>query len=371
MNPLTTPQRILLGPGPSMVPRRVLDALAQPTVGHLDPLFQQIMDETKTFLRRAFRTENEFALPISGTGSAGMEAALCNFIEPGDRVLIGVMGYFGERMFDMATRYTDQVDRIDAPWGEPLDLSDIKRALASRSYKLFAFVHCETSTGVLQPGVAEISAAAHDHGALVVLDTVASWPGVPVETDIWDLDVVYSGSQKALSAPPGLAPLTVSPRAMDDLRKRETPVRNWYLDFRALDRYWRSGTRTYHHTAPVNMVYALREALALVEEEGLEQVHLRHRDAAEHLWEGLDSLGLPPRAPVEFRSPTLTTPIVPHGVDELAVRMRLLDEYGIEIAGGFGPLAGEIWRVGLMGHSARVENVDALLGALTEIDLKN
>lgn len=367
MKPLRTPQRILLGPGPSMVPRRVLDALAQPTLGHLDPLFQQIMDETKTLLRRAFRTENEFALPISGTGSAGMEASLCNFIEPGESVLIGVIGYFGERMVEMATRYTDQVDRIDAPWGEALDVAAVKQALAAKKYKLFAFVHCETSTGVLQPGIPEISAAAHENGALVVLDTVASWPGVPVETDIWDLDIVYSGSQKALSAPPGLAPLTVSPRALEVLRSREMPVKNWYLDFQALDRYWRSGTRTYHHTAPVNSIYALREALVLVEEEGLERVHIRHREAAEHLWGGLTALGAPPRAPVEIRSPTLTTPIVPEGVDEVAVRKRLLDEYGIEIAGGFGPLAGEIWRVGLMGHSARRENVDLLLTALSEI----
>lgn len=367
MRPLQTPQRILLGPGPSIVPRRVLDALAQPTLGHLDPLFQQIMDETKTLLRRVFRTENEFALPISGTGSAGMEAALCNFIEPGDPVLIGVIGYFGERMFDMATRYTDRVDRIDAPWGEAIDPDAIVSALAAKPYKLFAFVHCETSTGVLQPGIPEICAAAHERGTLVVLDTVASWPGVPVETDIWDVDVVYSGSQKALSAPPGLAPLTVSPRGMDVLRSRKSPVRNWYLDFQALDHYWQSGTRTYHHTAPVNMVFALREALALVEEEGLERVHLRHKETAERLWNGLAAMGLPPRAPLAIRSPTLTTPVVPAGVDEKAVRKRLLDEYGIEIAGGFGPLAGQIWRVGLMGNSARAENVDTLLGALGEI----
>jgi alanine-glyoxylate transaminase/serine-glyoxylate transaminase/serine-pyruvate transaminase len=350
-----------------MVPQRVLDALAQPTVGHLDPLFQKIMDDTKMLLRRNFRTENEFALPISGTGSAGMEAALCNFIEPGDRVLIGVIGYFGERMFDMAGRYTDLVDRIEAPWGEALDPGEVLKTLSSKPYKLFAFVHCETSTGVLQPGVPEMCAAAHQHGALVVLDTVASWPGVPVETDIWDVDIVYSGSQKALSSPPGLAPLTVSPRAMEVLRNRTLPVRNWYLDFQALDRYWRSGTRSYHHTAPVNAVYALREALTLGEEEGLERVHLRHRDVAARLWEGLTELGIPPRTPPDLRSPTLTTPAVPEGVDEAAVRRRLLDEYNIEIAGGFGPLAGKIWRVGLMGRSAQEENVDLLLTALSEI----
>lgn len=350
-----------------MVHPRVLAALSMPTVGHLDPYFQQVMDDVKALLRYAFRTENDFTVPVSGTGSAGMEAALCNFIEPDDHVLIGIIGYFGERMYDMATRYTTNVDRLEKPWGEALDPDEVKAALRQKKYKLIALVHCETSTGILQPGIREIAEAAHENGALCVLDTVASWPGVPVEVDGWDVDVVYAGSQKALSAPPGLAPLTLSPRARQALRARKIKVANWYLDLQALDAYWGSGKRVYHHTAPVNMNYALREALLLVREEGLENVHARHRAVAQQLWAGLEELGIPPRAPAGLRSPTLTTPRIPPSVDDLTVRQRLLDEYNIEIAGGFGPLAGQIWRVGLMGHSARKENVTLFLAAMEEL----
>ncbi len=361
---LSPPERILLGPGPSMVAPRVYAALAQPTVGHLDPYFQQVMDEVKQLLRDGFRTQNEFTVPISGTGSAGMEAALANFIEPGENVLICVKGYFGERLFDMANRYTNQVYRVDHPWGEAFDPAEIEAALQARQYKLVAIVHCETSTGVLQPEIAAIAEIAHHNGALLVLDTVASWPGVPVEVDAWGVDIVYSGSQKALSAPPGLAPLTINSRARAVLRLRKSRVANWYLDLSALEAYWGGGKRTYHHTAPVNMIYALREALLLVAEEGLDAVHARHRKVAGSLWEGLEALGAPPRVPAEIRSPTLTTPRIPAGVDDMAVRKRLLQEHNIEIAGGFGPLAGRVWRVGLMGYSARQENVDLLLSAL-------
>ena len=367
MNPLSPPTRTLLGPGPSMVHPRVLAALAMPTVGHLDPYFQQVMDDVKQLLRDAFRTRNDFTIPVSGTGSAGMEAALCNFIEPGDNVLICVKGYFGERLYDMACRYTPNVDRLERPWGEAFDPDEVAAALKAKAYKLVAIVHCETSTGILQPGIEQIAAAAHDNGALLVLDTVASWPGVPVEVDAWGVDVTYAGSQKCLSAPPGLAPITLSRRARETLRNRKTKVANWYLDLSALEAYWGSGKRTYHHTAPVNMIYALREALILVQEEGLDNLHARHRNVAEMLWEGLEALGLPPRAPIGLRSPTLTTPRLPEGMDEAALRQRLLHEYNIEIAGGFGPLAGQIWRIGLMGHSARKENVTLLLAALREL----
>jgi alanine-glyoxylate transaminase/serine-glyoxylate transaminase/serine-pyruvate transaminase len=267
----------------------------------------------------------------------------------------------------MATRYTTNVDRREKLWGEAFDPEEIKTALRAKKYKLVALVHCETSTGILQPGIAEIAEAAHENDTLFVLDTVASWPGVPVEVDGWDVDVTYSGSQKALSAPPGLAPLTLSPRARQALRTRKTKVANWYLDLTALDAYWGSGKRTYHHTAPVNMIYALREALSLVSEEGLENVHARHRAAAEQLWTGLEALGAPPRAPAELRSPTLTTAVIPAGVDDFAIRQRLLNEYNIEISGGFGPLTGQIWRIGLMGHSARKENVTLFLAALKEL----
>jgi alanine-glyoxylate transaminase/serine-glyoxylate transaminase/serine-pyruvate transaminase len=350
-----------------MVHARVLAALAMPTVGHLDPYFQSVMDDIKAMLRTAFRTENDFALPISGTGSAGMEAALCNFIEPGDGVLVCAAGYFAGRMFEMAGRYTVNVDRLIKPWGEAFDPEEVDGAHRKHRYKLVALVHCETSTGVLQPWVDEIARVVHKHGALLVLDTVASWPGVPVEVDGWDVDVVYSGSQKCLSVPPGLAPLTINSRAREVLRNRKMKVANWYLDLQALDSYWGSGQRVYHHTAPVNMNYAMREALLLLQEEGLENVHARHRAVAEKLWAGLEALGVPPRVPLELRSPTLTTAIIPEGVDDLAVRRRLLDEYNIEIAGGLGSLAGKVWRIGLMGYSAREENVDLLLKALGEI----
>ncbi len=350
-----------------MVHPRVLAALAMPTVGHLDPYFQQVMDDVKILLRRIFQTTNEFTIPVSGTGSAGMEAALCNFIEPGDPVLVAVKGYFGERIFEMASRYAAEVNRIERPWGEAFDPTEFERALKGNPCKVVALVHCETSTGVLQPDIAEIAKITHRYGGLLVLDSVASWPGVPVEVDAWGVDVCYSGSQKCLSAPPGLAPITLSSEALRVLRNRRTRVANWYLDLSELDRYWASGTRVYHHTAPVNMNYALREALLLVEEEGLENVFSRHRACAEQLWAGLSELGLPPWVPLPVRAPTLTAVQLPGDLDELALRQQLLDEYNIEISGGFGPLAGKIWRIGLMGNSAQREHVTLLLAALRQV----
>lgn len=358
--------RILLGPGPSMVAPRVLNALSYPVIGHLDPEFLNLMKEVQELLRFAFQTENELTVPVSGTGSAGMEAALCNFIEPGDNVLIAVMGYFGERMVEMAGRYGAQVDRIDRPWGEAFDPDEIKTALSQKKYKLLALVHAETSTGVLQSGIAEIAAAAHANGALLVLDTVTSLGGMPVEIDAWEVDVAFSGTQKSMSAPPGLAPLTISPRARQVLRNRSTPVRNWYLDLSLLENYWGS-ERTYHHTAPINANYALREALRMVAEEGLEERFARHRANAEVLWAGLEDLDISLFVPEEYRLTTLTTAVIPPGVDGLAVRKQLLNDYNLEIAGGFGPLAGQIWRIGLMGYSSRLENVMLLLAVFREI----
>jgi alanine-glyoxylate transaminase/serine-glyoxylate transaminase/serine-pyruvate transaminase len=358
--------RILLGPGPSMVPPRVLRALATPLVGHLDPEFLQLMEEVQQLLRYVFQTKNELTVPISGTGSAGMEAALCNFIEPGDRVLIAVQGYFGERLFDMAGRYGAMVDRIDKPWGQVFDPDEIKTALSQAGYKLLAIVHAETSTGARQPGIAEIASAAHQYGALLVLDTVTSLGGLPVEVDAWDIDIAYSGTQKSISAPPGLAPLTVSSRAREVLRSRKTPVHNWYLDLSMLEKYW-GKERTYHHTAPISMNYALREALRMVAEEGLQARFARHQANAEILWAGLEEMDLSLLIPHEKRLPTLTTPLVPPGIDEAGVRRRLLDEYNIEIAGGFGPLKGSVWRIGLMGFSSRRENITLLLAALRQI----
>ncbi len=358
--------RILLGPGPSTAAPRVLRAMATPLIGHLDPQFLQLMNEVQQLLRYVFQTENELTIPVSGTGSAGMEAALCNFIEPGDQVLVAINGYFGERLYDMAGRYGAHVDRLDRPWGQVFASDEIKAALKRKKYKLLALVHAETSTGALQLAIPEITAAAHDQGTLVVLDTVTSLGGLPVEIDAWQVDIAYSGSQKCLSAPPGLAPLTISPRARDVLRSRQTRVANWYLDLSLLDKYW-GDERTYHHTAPISMNYALREALRMVAEEGLETRFARHRANAELLWAGLEDLDLPPMVPVEYRLPTLTTPQLSPAIDDATTRRRLLEDFNIEIAGGFGPLKGKIWRIGLMGFSSRREYVTLLLSALRQI----
>ncbi|HEY61729.1 MAG: alanine--glyoxylate aminotransferase family protein [Anaerolineales bacterium] len=358
--------RILLGPGPSMVPPRVLNALSTPPVGHLDPEFLGVLAEVKELLRFTFQTKNEVTFPISGTGSAGMEAALCNFIEPGDRVLIATNGYFGERLAEIAKRYGAQVDRLEHAWGDVFLPDEIEEALQKADYKLFAIVHGETSTGALQGNVKEIAELVHAHGALLVLDTVASLGGVPVKVDEWDVDICYSGSQKCLSAPPGLAPMTVSPRAMEVLMDRKTPVANWYLDFTLLTRYW-GKPHVYHHTVPVNMIFALREALRLVAEEGLEERFARHRTNSETLWQGLEDLGMPPIIPLEHRLASLTTPKLPKGIDEKSIRRRLLTDFNVEISGGFGPFAGMIWRIGLMGFSSRRENVILLLSLMKEL----
>jgi alanine-glyoxylate transaminase/serine-glyoxylate transaminase/serine-pyruvate transaminase len=363
---LTLPPRILLGPGPSMVPARVLHALATPPVGYMDPTYIKIMGDVKALLKYTFKTDNAFTVPISGTGSAGMEAALCNFIEPGDHVLVAINGFFGGRMAEMAGRYGATVDRIERPWGEIFTPQEIENALGKKPYKLVAIVHGETSTGTVQTRVDEIAAAVHRNGAVLVLDTVASLGGVPVDVDGWDVDICYSGSQKCLSAPPGLAPITVSPRAWEVLEKRKTPVANWYLDMTGIWRYW-GDAPAYHHTGPANMVFALREALRLVVEEGLENRIARHRENAETLWAGLEKLGLPPRVPAAYRLASLTTPTLPPGLDEAVIRARLLREYNLEIAGGFGPLAGQIWRIGLMGFSSRREHVVLLLSVLDQL----
>ena len=363
---LDLPARILLGPGPSMVPARVLRAMANPPVGYMDPTYLAVMQETKQLLRYVFQTENAFTVPISGTGSAGMETSLCNFIEPGDDVLIAIQGFFGERLADMASRYSAQVDRVEKPWGQIFTPQELEAALSRKKYKLLAIVHGETSTGAVQTRVDEIATAAHKHGALLVLDTVASLGGVPVDVDSWDVDICYSGSQKCLSAPPGLAPITISPRAWEVLEKRKSTVANWYLDIKGINRYW-GDAPAYHHTGPSNMIFALRESLRMVAEEGLENRIARHRANAERLWEGLTELGIPPRAPLEHRLASLTTAQLNDSFDEAAIRAKLLNEYNVEIVGGFGPLAGQIWRIGLMGYSSRRENVELLLALLRKL----
>lgn len=358
--------RILLGPGPSMASPRVLRAMATPLLGHLDPEFLAVMSDEQQLLRYLFQTANPLTLSIQGTGSAGMEAALCNFIEPGDAVLVAVMGFFGERMFEMATRYGAAVDRLEKPWGQNFDPREIEAALKARRYKILALVHAETSTGALQTHIAEIAAAAHRHGTLLVLDTVTSLGGMPVEIDAWGVDVAYSGSQKCLSCPPGLAPITVSPRAVEALRARAAPVANWYLDLNGLEKYW-GEPHSYHHTAPISMHYALREGLRMVAEEGLQQRFARHRENAELLWQGLEALDLPPLVPSQFRLTTLTTPQLSPSIDDVLLRRQLLELFNIEIAGGFGPLKGKVWRIGLMGFSSRRENVILLLAALEKL----
>jgi alanine-glyoxylate transaminase/serine-glyoxylate transaminase/serine-pyruvate transaminase len=337
--------------------------MATPVVGHLDPDFLVVMDEEQRLLRQVFQTQNEMTLAIQGTGSAGMEAALCNFIEPGDAVLVAVMGFFGERICEMAARYGAQIDCLERPWGEVFDLEQISAALRKKPYKLLAMVHAETSTGALQPGIAEIAAAAHENGALLVLDTVTSLGGMPVEIDAWGVDVAFSGAQKSLSCPPGLAPITVGPRAEEALRQRQTPVANWYLDLLGLEKYWKA-PHGYHHTAPISLHYALREGLRIAVEEGLEARFARHRANAELLWEGLEDLDLPLLIPLENRLTTLSTPQLSPSIDDAAVRRRLLQEYNLEIAGGFGQLLGKVWRIGLMGFSSRREYVTLLLAAL-------
>ncbi len=362
---LNPPTRLLLGPGPSMVHPRVLRVMATPLVGHLDPAFLELMNEVQSMLREVFHTSNRLTVPISGTGSAGMEAALVNFIEPGDPVLICVNGYFGERMCDMAARMGAEVHRLERPWGEAFTPEEIDAALQKQPAKLVAIVHAETSTGVLQPmeGIGEV---VHRHGALLLMDCVTSLGGVPVLVDEWDVDIAYSGTQKALSCPPGLAPITISPRAEEVLKKRKTKVNSWYLDLTMIQRYW-GLERTYHHTAPISMIYALREALRVILEEGLERRWRRHRRNAQILWQGLEEMGLELVVPEEYRLPTLTTVWVPEGVNEGFLRRRLLEDYNIEIAGGLGVFKGRVWRIGLMGFSSQRANVLLLLSALEDI----
>ena len=361
-NHLTVPPRLLLGPGPSNADPRILGALGTPQVGHLDPVFLVLMIEVQELLRYAWQTDNELTVPISGTGSAAMEASLANTVEVGDVVLVGVNGYFGLRLVDMAGRYGADVREITKPWGEVFGLDELRAALEEHRPTILALVHAETSTGAHQPleGIGELC---REHDCLLLVDTVTSLGGVPIFLDEWGIDVAYSGSQKCLSCPPGIAPLTMGPRAADKLAGRATPVANWYLDMSMLAAYW-GDERTYHHTAPISMNYALREALRIVAEEGLEARWARHRSNAELLWDGLGDIGLECHVAPEHRLPSLTTVRVPDGVDATVIAARLLDEYNIEIAGGLGELAGRVWRVGLMGSNSRPENVQRLLSAL-------
>jgi alanine-glyoxylate transaminase/serine-glyoxylate transaminase/serine-pyruvate transaminase len=359
------PKRLLLGPGPSNVPARVLAALAQPLLGHLDPAFLAVMDEVQERLRGLFGTVNPMTLPISGTGSAGMEACFANLLEPGDDAVIGVAGVFGERMCDVAGRIGARVTRVEAEPGTILDAGAMAEAIVRVRPRLVAFVHAETSTGVCQP-VEPIARAARDAGAFLVLDCVTSLGGLPVTLDAWGVDAAYSGTQKCLSCPPGLSPASFSERAMARVRGRARPVQSWYLDLTLLSGYL-GRERVYHHTAPISMIFALAEALRIVEEEGLPARECRHRDAAQRLLAGLEPLGFEPLVAAEHRLPMLTTLRLPHFVrrrGEAELRRTLLERHGIEVGGGLGKLAGAVWRVGLMGENARPEPVERLLEAL-------
>ena len=361
---LNPPPRLLLGPGPSLVHPRVLRAMATPLVGHLDPYFLEIMEGTQALLRYVFETANRLTVPISGTGSAAMEAAIANMVEPGDAVLVCINGYFGLRLADMAGRYGGEVRTIEKSWGEVFDLSEIDQELKAKPAKVVAIVHAETSTGARQPleGLADV---VHEHGGIFIVDAVTSLGGIPVQVDELGIDVCYSGSQKCLSCPPGMSPLTLSPRAEEHLATRKSQVANWYLDLSMIQKYW-GAERTYHHTAPISSNYALYEGLRIVAEEGLEARWERHRVNAELLWAGLEGMGFSMHVDVDIRLPMLTTVRIPDDLDEMNVRKRLLEEYNIEIAGGLGELKGKVWRIGLMGYSSRIENVTLLLAALND-----
>ncbi len=353
---------LLMGPGPSCVPRDVYEALSRNTLGHLDPYFLKIADGLKQMLQQLMNTRNALTIPVSGTGSAGMEACFVNLVEPGDKVLILTNGVFGVRMQDVAGRLGAQVDKLEFEWGTPVVLKAVEEKLRQETYRIVAVVHAETSTGVMNP-VADIGRLLAGSDTLYLVDAVTSLGGIPVCMDEWRIDALYSGTQKCLSCPPGLAPLSFSERAVAKLNGRKNKVPNWYLDLSMIANYW-GQKRIYHHTAPINMIYGLYQALLLIIEESEEKVFQRHRDSHLELVAGLQKMGLKMLVDEPFRLPMLNTVYCPDGIDELAVRRRLLNEFKIEIGGGLGPLAGNIWRIGLMGHTARKENVVRFLEAL-------
>jgi alanine-glyoxylate transaminase/serine-glyoxylate transaminase/serine-pyruvate transaminase len=362
---LNAPVRTLLGPGPSDTHPRVLAALAQPTVGHLDPYYLRIMDELQSMLREVFRTKNRMTMAISGTGSAGQEATVLNLVEPGDGVLICINGVFGNRLFDMAERAGGDVSKIERPWGEVFDVAEVKEALARVKPRVVAIVMAETSTGAWQP-IEEIAAAVRNAGAMLILDTVTALGGIPVEIDKWQVDAVYSGTQKCLGCPPGLAPVSFSDRAIDKILKRREKVRSWYLDVSLIANYWGSD-RVYHHTAPINMTYALHEALRLLLEEGLDASFARHRRNHLALKAGLAAIGMEYATQSGRELPQLNAVRIPNGIDDATIRKALLERFGIEIGAGLGAFKGKVWRIGLMGYSSRETNVLLLLAALEQL----
>ncbi|MBE8555521.1 MULTISPECIES: pyridoxal-phosphate-dependent aminotransferase family protein [Vibrio] len=362
------PHRTLMGPGPSDISPQVLQALSRPTIGHLDPLFIAMMDELKQLLKYAFQTENEFTIAVSAPGSAGMETCFVNLIEPGEKVIVCRNGVFGERMRENVVRCGGEAILVDDEWGKPVSVEKVEQALAENPDAVaVAFVHAETSTGALSDAQA-ISAIARQFGALTIVDAVTSLGGVPLLVDEWQLDAVYSGSQKCLSCVPGLSPVTFSQRAVDKMKARQAPVQSWFLDQSLVLGYWSGeGKRSYHHTAPVNSLYALHESLVLLKNEGLDNAWSRHYAMHQELKAGVEALGLKFVVDEESRLPQLNALYFPEGIDEAKIRTQLLEEYNLEIGAGLGSLAGKAWRIGLMGYGARKENVALCLKALKDV----
>jgi alanine-glyoxylate transaminase/serine-glyoxylate transaminase/serine-pyruvate transaminase len=354
--------RILMGPGPSDVDKRVLEALSRPTIGHLDPAFLDILNGIKVLLQYTFQTKNELTFAVSGTGSAGMETCIVNLIEPGDKILVCINGVFGMRMADVASRYGAKVTTLEIEWGKAFDPQQIKDAVHKESFKVVGIVQAETSTGVGQP-LEEISQIVHDAGALFLVDTVTSLGGMEVDVDSWKIDACYSGTQKCLSCPPGLAPVSFSQTAVNVIANRKTKVQSWYLDTSMIQKYWGS-ERLYHHTAPINMNYALLESLQIVKEEGLEARWERHQKYHQVLKAGLSALGIQYISQKGFELPMLNAVAVPDGIDDVTVRKQLLNQFGIEIGGGLGKFKGKAWRIGIMGSSCTKYHVMTFLSSL-------
>jgi alanine-glyoxylate transaminase/serine-glyoxylate transaminase/serine-pyruvate transaminase len=364
----TPPDRILMGPGPSNVHPRVLEAMAKPTIGHLDPKFIKLMDEIKDLLRYAFQTKNELTFPVSGPGSVGMETCLVNLVEPGMKVIVCINGVFGGRMKNIVERCGATPIIVEAAWGEPISAAKLEGTLQKNNdAKLVAFVHAETSTGALSDAKSLVEIA-HKHNCLTIVDTVTSLGGVPVKVDDWEIDATYSGSQKCLSCPPGLSPVTFSNSALDFIKSRKSNVQSWFMDINLVTSYWGSSSkRSYHHTAPINALYGLHEALILLQEEGIENAWARHQKNSNIFIEELNKLGLEVFVKEGHRLPELATIKIPEGIDDNEIRSRLLNEFNIEIGAGLGVLAGKIWRIGLMGYTSNENNINSCLSALKQI----
>lgn len=361
------PVRILMGPGPSDVPQRVLDAMARPTIGHLDPMFVEMMEELKTLLRYAFQTENALTFPVSAPGSVGMETCFVNLLEPGDKAIVCINGVFGGRMVENVKRCGATPIIVQDAWGTPVDPNKLEDALkANPGVKVVAFVHAETSTGVLSDAKT-LAALANQYGAMSIVDAVTSLGGSPLMVDEWGVDAIYSGSQKCLSCTPGLSPVSFSQRAVDVVKSRKTPCQSWFMDLNLVLGYWSAAKRTYHHTAPVNALYGLHESLVALQEEGLENAWARHQTNHEKLKAGLEPLGISFLVDTPYRLPQLNAVRIPEGVDDAATRRALLDTYSLEIGAGLGDLAGKVWRIGLMGYASREENIQRCVKALGEI----